>query len=153
MRFYKKILVGLALLLAFLVITATSIFAFLTSQTGRDYAAQLAGQMSSDEHMQLKIGRLEGSLFSSLRISDIEISDSKGPWLLIKGAYLNWSPVKILTRNQMLIHNISVEQVVIHRQPENAPAAEEAGVDFAFDFPFEIRIENLAVSEDRKSVV
>src|SRR3546814_8594803 len=77
-------LLGLAGLLAVVAITVTVGFAWLRSDSGRDWLArQIEDAPSTPGEMQLSIGEIAGALPQSLVARNVVVSDNEGPWLTI----------------------------------------------------------------------
>src|SRR3546814_14397827 len=92
-------LLGLAGLLAVVAITVTVGFAWLRSDSGRDWLArQIEDATSTPGEMQLSIGEIAGALPQSLVARNVVVSDNEGPWLTISAVEIGWRPWRLRDR-------------------------------------------------------
>ena len=118
--------------------------AVLDSAIGHRLLAEALFGTESEAGLRLKIGRIEGSLFSELVLSDIALRDPEGTFLKLPEAELAWRPAELLARRvhvTRLVSRRGVLQRVPHLRPTSGKWWPEG--DLAFD---RISIERLTVA-------
>jgi translocation and assembly module TamB len=122
---------------------------WVNSTGGLDWLRRtLVAQVSSPGEFELGLERLEGSLWSDLRIEGLTLADAEGVWLSLDRARLAWSPAALLNR-QLSVTALEGGRLEIARAPlpsgeEEAASAEPFSPP---EIPLDIRIERLSLDE------
>ena len=119
-RKYFAVLVA-GVLVAFVLTT------LLLAGTGPGQRALLragAWAASSDD-MAIQVGALEGSLFSSARISSLSLSDAEGKWAELGDIRFEWSPWSLIGA-AVDIEKISIGTIALTRLPAAGAASDGA---------------------------
>ena len=88
----------LALLLAALSVIILASLAVLNSAAGHRFIADRIEQMSPESGLKIRIGRIEGSLWSQPVLRDVRFSDPKGQFLQVREARLVWHQLEYMWR-------------------------------------------------------
>ena len=133
-----------------LVCAIVLVVAGLMTTAGQRAALSLAGQIASSKDVQVKIGRLNGSLLESGHIEEISIADGQGVWLDIRNIRYRWSALSLLS-GRLIVDDFHVEAIEIARKPVAAdkPAKKSDGsapslIPIALK---KVRIDNLILGE------
>jgi len=117
---------GLSLFAA--IILAAVLYTF-NSGWGR---SQIAAMVSTSDGISL--ADIDGSLFGTMTLRDLQLSDDEGVWLRMPRAQISWSPWALM-RRQIKVKNAVIARLDIMRAPENsAPEAEPKEAPRAFKF-------------------
>lgn len=110
--------------------------------------SQIAAAISDLD--SVSVGEIEGSLFSSITVSDIELADAQGTWVSIPQARLSWSPWPFVGRT-VKVKDIQVPKVTVLRAPIASESQEEPTAPFELtditDQPVSILLSNLEIGE------
>ena len=132
-----------ALPLALLAVLALAV-AVLDSAIGHRLLADALFGSESEAGLRLKVGRIDGSLFSELVLSDIAVRDLDGTFLKLPEAELAWRPADLLRRRLHVTRLVSRRGVLLrvpHLRPTSGSWWPQG--DIAFD---RIAIERLTVA-------
>ena len=132
-----------ALPLALLAVLALAV-AVLDSAIGHRLLADALFGSESEAGLRLKVGRIDGSLFSELVLSDIAVRDLDGTFLKLPEAELAWRPADLLRRRLHVTRLVSRRGVLLrapHLRPTTGGWWPQG--DIAFD---RIAIERLTVA-------
>ncbi len=102
-----------------------------TSWGHRQIIAQVEG-FSPKSGLKIGIGKIEGSIYSESRLSDIVLSDPKGPFLRIPQADLNWSPFS-WWNNRLDIKSLTAKQASLLKLPKFTPSQRKGPILPDFD--------------------
>jgi len=106
----------------------------------------------SNYSQNIEVVGLSGVLNSQATIERLVISDTKGPWLTLSGAALDWNRLALL-RGRFLVNSLSADRIEIARAPvpdPNAPVALPAPEAEPFtlpDLPVAIEISEFRIGE------
>ncbi|WP_395394793.1 translocation/assembly module TamB domain-containing protein [Novosphingobium sp. BL-8A] len=127
-----KTIVGLVL--GVVVLAAAVIFGIDTGPGHRFVAEQIAG-LRFDNGMRIKVGRIEGSLYSKMTLHDLSVSDPQGEFLYSPEIDVDWRPFAYLRRH-VDVRSAVAERMVLRRTPKfkptppsNAPLLPDLDID------------------------
>ena len=113
--------VGIALLaLAVLVLV---IVAGINTDPGRRFVADQIGGYSTASGLNIKVGRIDGSLYGRMRLSDVRVSDPKGVFLTSPRIDVDWRPFAFVN-NHVDVRSASSQLITMRRNPELRPSPE-----------------------------
>ncbi|HKY96188.1 MAG TPA: hypothetical protein VJL84_12825, partial [Kiloniellales bacterium] len=116
---------------------------FLETGLGKRTAAGLLEVALSQPGQQVKIGRLEGSVFGELRIDRVTLGDDAGAWLELDSALLDWDPAALF-RGRLAVERLTAERLALQRLPPPAPrTADEAPL--LPELPIEVEAKAIAI--------
>ena len=121
-----------AILLAALVIVDTDI--------GHRWVADRIGTIRTANGLRFTVGRIDGSLYSDTRITDLKVYDLDGLVFRAPQVALDWSPVDWV-RGQLDIESLAVPTATLLHQPRTRPSATRGPILPDFD----IRIGSLTI--------
>jgi translocation and assembly module TamB len=134
-RLLKWIVVLAAAAVAIVLIMGLGIFLFvgLTPAGGR-IAAERVAEILSTPDRTIEFSRPEGLLSGELRLEDLTLSDSQGPYAQLSGIAIDWSPTALVS-GVFRAEHVSVNQIDVLRAPDPAevtePVATESGSGFS----------------------
>lgn len=111
-----RLLVALLLIVAVLV----GALVLLDQPIGHRFLASQLHRLRLDNGMGFSVGRVEGSLFSDLRVHDLKLSDTKGTFLEVPVADIDWRPRDLIT-NRVTVRSAVAPDVRLLRLPKLLP--------------------------------
>ena len=131
------VLLGVPLLLVLLV------FILLNTGFGRGEVERLAGQLTGG---QVVVAGLSGRFPDALRLAHAEVRDAQGPWLVMDGVALDWSPTRLLAR-EARVDLLTADKIQVLRLPTAAPAQSPPPEDNTpFHLPIRVSVAALRVA-------
>jgi translocation and assembly module TamB len=131
----RKIGIGVAGLLAFLILLVVGLYYGINTELGRRYVTRQINQLEFASGLDIDIGRLEGSIYGKLIIHDLTVKDPKGTFFVAPRAELDWRPFSYF-RNHVDIRELTIPQARLGRLPElrqtgdpNAPLLPDLDID------------------------
>ena len=127
-----------------LILTALAVGAigvFTLTGKGRENLAALVSSMASSDDSKVRIGGISGIWSGPTTIDHVVLEDAKGPWLVIRGAEIDWSLLPLIFSSTFRAEKISAARIEVARLPEAGKPSEGAGglpvsLDIkAFDLP------------------
>lgn len=115
-RYFLFTLAGLVLLLAVA-------FGALQTGPGKSFLASAASALASGNGLTVKISDIDGFVPANMGIGRIELADAKGPFAVIEGLNIAWSPLA-LASGMVSAEAIDARKVSLSRLPELPPAPE-----------------------------
>ena len=113
----RRIGIALLSLLALLVVLAVGGYAWLGTDSGRRFVARQVEALSFENGMKIGIGRIDGSIFGKMRVSDLALRDPKGVFLTVPQLDLDWRPLAYLG-NHLDVRSLLVPAARLHRAPQ-----------------------------------
>lgn len=117
-KYLRWLAVTSAAVTAIILLTLLSGLLFINSQSGRDQLVKWVNTYFAAENENIKLGAIEGSVFSGFTITRITLSDEKGTWLELEKAEINWSPLSLLG-GELDISNMSINAANIYHLPKS----------------------------------
>ncbi|MFN2259776.1 MAG: translocation/assembly module TamB, partial [Parasphingopyxis sp.] len=142
---WKKIVFGGIAGLLLLVIL---LLAALDTPPGRRFIIDQIEQLEPASGLKIRIGRIDGSIYGEMRISDLRLYDPEGLWLEAPELTVDWRPFSFLFSNRLHIESASSDYVILHKLPELIPSAEPQPILPNFDIHIgDLAIERLRIAE------
>jgi len=116
----RRIAKWTAIVLAALLALAGAFFLWLNTDSGRAFVVRQINAFESASGLQVHVGRIEGSVFGSLRIHDLSLADPQGIFLRAPVADLNYRPLSYLG-SQIDIESFVVPEARLSRLPALRP--------------------------------
>lgn len=120
-RITRWVLFGITGVLALILVT---LFA-LDTPPGRRFLIDRIEALEPSNGLRIKIGRIDGSIYSRMTISDLRLYDPEGLFLEVPELDLDWQPGLFVLDNRLYIGSLSSELAILHRTPELVPSEEE----------------------------
>ncbi|HEV2747544.1 MAG TPA: translocation/assembly module TamB domain-containing protein [Allosphingosinicella sp.] len=136
-----KLLVGLLVAAA---IAAAALIAFLDTDAGHRWIADQIAALTPESGLDIRIGRIEGSVWGETRLRDVRLYDPDGLFAESPRIDVDWQPLAWLT-DRLLIDELESGLVIVHRLPRLRPSREPQPILPDFD----IRIGRLQVAQLR----
>ena len=102
----------------------------------------LERQVSALSGGTVRLAGVSGWFPAAPRIGRIEVRDAQGAWLVIEGARLDWSPLRLLGRDAA-VQLLSAERVAVLRLPVSGAASTSSGG--SFQLPVRVDVDALHV--------
>jgi len=142
-RWGKRLGWALALLLAPFVLIAL----FLATPIGKRFIADQIAAAAPASGLRVKVGRIEGDLYSQAVLRTVEVSDPKGVFLTIPEVRLDWRPLGWLWSG-LDIRELTTIRGRLVRLPELLAADPDAPLLPDFDIRVDrLAIENLVIAK------
>ncbi|WP_213980258.1 translocation/assembly module TamB domain-containing protein [Sphingomonas sp. dw_22] len=118
------------------VLIAAAVIA-LNTDPGRRFVAQKISDLTLASGLNIRVGRIDGSLYGAMVLHDVQARDPKGVFATSREIALDWRPFSYL-RNRIDIRNLASPEVRLMRLPElkssgdpNAPILPDINLDIA----------------------
>jgi len=83
-------------LLALLLLLLAGLYVWLDTQSGHKFVAKQVAAYEFENGLNVRIGRIEGSLYSDAILRDVRVRDPKGDFATVPEARLDWRPFAYL---------------------------------------------------------
>ena len=133
-RIAKWIGIALASVLVLLLLVVLGI----NTDPGRRFVADQLGGYTTASGLNIKVGRIDGSLYGKMVLADVRVSDPKGVFLTSPRLAVDWRPFAFI-RNHVDVRDLRTDLVTLQRQPElkastepvdpNAPTLPDLDID------------------------
>jgi translocation and assembly module TamB len=138
---------GIGLLLAAFGVLLGGGLVLLDSPLGHRLMADRVAAFEPASGLRVRVGRIEGSLFTALMLREVTFSDPKGRFLTVPETALDWRPLA-WARGLLDIRSLTLRRATLLRAPELKIVDPEAPILPDFDIRLDrLRIESMAVAE------
>jgi translocation and assembly module TamB len=121
----KKILKWLVFAVLSLFLVSALTFGWMQTEAGRRQVAGFFGKMlSSGPETRVELHGLTGLFPLRFQVAEIEVSDSRGPWLITRDVAIRWLPRDLL-RGYIRFKSLKAEALDLTRLPEAAEPSEK----------------------------
>ena len=150
-----KLIVGL---LVAALIALAALVAFLDTDAGHRWIADRVAALTPSSGLDIRIGRIEGSIWGETRLKDVRLYDPQGLFAESPQIDLDWQPLGWIA-NRLLIDEASAKLVILHRLPKLRPSPEPRPILPGFDIRIgrlridQLRIERAVTGERRFAAV
>ncbi|SMF61846.1 translocation/assembly module TamB domain-containing protein [Allosphingosinicella indica] len=118
--FVAKTVVAIA---AGVLILIAAAMALLDTAPGHRFIADRIAALTPESGLDIRIGRIEGSIWGETKLRDVRLYDPQGLFLESPLVTLDWQPLAFLT-NRLLIDRAEADLLTVHRAPQLRPSAE-----------------------------
>ena len=147
-RDWKKRLLNelFALFIALLLLFAGALV-LLDTAPGHRFIADRIGQIETASGLNIRIGRIDGSIFGDAKLRHVRVSDQQGVFLTSPEIEVDWAPGAWL-RNTLRIDRLTAKQVDLIRLPRLKPTGRKGPILPGFDIRIgELRIDRLNIGK------
>lgn len=110
---------GIALIALALLLVAAILA--LNTQPGRRFVADQIGRMALGGGLNLKIGRIDGSLYGAMVLRDVQVRDKQGTFATSREIAVDWRPFAYLG-NRIDVRSLASPEVKLLRRPALEPS-------------------------------
>src|SRR3954463_5216299 len=140
-RLLNELFAGFVALLFFLA----GGLVLLDSAPGHRFIVDRLGRFETASGLNIRIGRIDGSIFGKSQLRNVQVSDSQGVFLTSPNIKLDWAPGAWL-RNKLYIDSVTAQRVTLIRLPKLKPSTKKGPILPGFDIHIgELRIDRLEV--------
>lgn len=118
-RALRWLLLILGVLIGLPVLAVIAVLIAANTGPGQAFIASHVGALTGG---LVTVSGLSGTVPQSLRIRRIRIADTRGVWLTVEDAALNWSPLDLLG-GRAHVNSLTAARVAVARLPVSQPAA------------------------------
>ncbi|MEO6255781.1 MAG: translocation/assembly module TamB, partial [Sphingomicrobium sp.] len=136
----RKLLNELLVLFVALLILLAGGLVLLDTAPGHRFIVDRLARIETASGLNIRIGRIEGSVFGKSRLKNVAVSDNRGVFLTSPEIQLDWAPGAWLY-NSLHIDRLSARQVRLTRLPKLKPTGRTGPILPGFD----IHIGELAI--------
>lgn len=94
----RRVAISIAAVFALVLLVLAGSYAWLDSSSGRAFVARQLGDFELENGLNIRIGKIEGSIFGDAILSDVEFRDPKGVFARAPEIRLDWHPLAYLSR-------------------------------------------------------
>ena len=134
---WQRILKWVLFLILGLIVLIGIVVLGINTDPGRRYVANRIGGYTTASGLNIKVGRIDGSLYGQMTLSDVRVADPKGVFLTSPRLNVDWRPFAFVD-NHVDVRTLSTELVTLARRPElkqtppideNAPLLPDLDID------------------------
>jgi translocation and assembly module TamB len=126
--------IGIALLT--IVVLLLIVLFGINTDPGRRLVADQIGGYTTQSGLNIRVGRIDGSIYGAMTLSDVRVSDPKGVFLTSSKLSVDWRPFAF-ARNHVDVRSLSTPLVTLQRRPvlnqtpsdPNAPLLPDLDID------------------------
>ena len=136
----------LALFVALLFLLAGALV-LLDSAPGHRFIVDRIGKFETASGLNIRIGRIDGSIFGKSQLRNVSVSDGSGVFLTSPNIKLDWAPGAWLA-NKLSIDSVTAERVNLIRLPKLKPSTKKGPILPGFDIHIgALRIDRLDIGK------
>ncbi len=131
-----------------LVMAAGGAVVVLDSPLGHRFVADRIAALAPPSGLRIRIGRIEGSLFNTLSLHEVVLSDAAGRFMIVPEAALDWRPLAWagLDARSGVYRGLDIRRLILKRGTLlRAPRLNPGDPDAPILPDYDIRIDRLAV--------
>lgn len=118
-----KILIGLGLFLALIILIIMGGYFWLDSNSGHKFIKNQVEALEFENGMTVGIGSIEGSIYDEMQIIDLKVGDPKGIFVTAEEISLDWRPFAFIN-NHVDVKSLIIPKAQLLRLPEFAETPE-----------------------------
>lgn len=140
---WQRILKWLGIAIAALLLLLLAIVFGINTDPGRRFVADQLGDYNTASGLNIKVGRIDGSLYGRMVLTDVRVSDPKGVFISSPRLDVDWRPFAFLN-NHVDVKSLQSELITMSRNPELIPQPSDPNAPLLPDL--DIDIDRLRVS-------
>lgn len=95
---WRRLAIGAGALFAIMLLLLAGSYAWLDSTSGRAFVARQLAGIEMENGLNIRIGKIEGSIFGAATLNDVEFRDPKGVFARTPEIRLEWHPLAYFAR-------------------------------------------------------
>lgn len=117
---WQRILKWIGIAVAAIVLLLLIIVFGINTDPGRRFVADQLGGYKTAGGLNIKVGRIDGSLYGRMVLSDVRVSDPKGVFVSSPRLDVDWRPFAFIN-NHVDVKSLESQLVTMTRNPEFIP--------------------------------
>ncbi len=117
---WLRILKWIGVVILGLIALALVVLFGINTDPGRRFVANQIGEYKTATGLNIRVGRIGGSLYGKMVLTDLRVSDPKGVFLTAPRLDVDWRPFAFI-RNHVDVRSLSAGLVTLARRPELIP--------------------------------
>lgn len=113
---WRRIALGAAALGAFLLLAVVGSYIWLDTQSGRAFVARQIAAFELENGLNIRIGKIEGSIYGGAILKDVRFRDPKGDFAGSPEILLDWNPFAYL-RGGVDVDSLTARELNVARMP------------------------------------
>jgi translocation and assembly module TamB len=109
----------------------------INTDPGRRFVADRIGEYRTATGLNIRVGRIDGSLYGKMVLSDLRVSDPKGVFLTSPRLDVDWRPFAFI-RNHVDVRSLSAGLVTLARRPELIPTPSDPNAPLLPDLDIDV---------------
>ena len=135
---WQRILKWIALTVVGIVVLLGIVLVGINTDPGRRFVADQLGGYTTASGLNIKVGRIDGSIYGQMILSDLRVSDPKGVFLTSPRLDVDWRPFEYL-HHHVDVRSLDAGLITLARKPvlkptpsdPNAPLLPDLDIDVA----------------------
>ncbi len=133
---WQRILKWIGIAILSLVVLVLIVLFGINTDPGRRLVADQIGGYTTASGLNIKVGRIDGSIYGAMTLSDVRVSDPKGVFLTSPKLAIDWRPFAF-AQNHVDVRSLTTPLVTLQRRPilnqtpsdPNAPLLPDLDID------------------------
>lgn len=118
------------------------LFALVQTPPGKALVASvLSKALSRSEHLDVRIGRIQGWIPGKVQVDEVRVGDAEGLWLEARGVHGRWM-IRELLHHRVRLRSLGAADIKMHRLPKALKNNHGAKSEFK---PMEIHLDGLRI--------
>jgi len=118
--FWRRVLRWVGIALGALVVLLAAVLFGINTDPGRRFVADRIGNYTTASGLNIRVGRIDGSLYGRMTLVDVRVSDPRGVFLTSPRLGVDWRPFAF-ARNHVDVRSLDAALVTLARRPELKP--------------------------------
>jgi len=133
---WQRIAKWIGVAVAALLLLVVAVVLGINTDPGRRFVADRIGGYTTASGLNIKVGRIDGSLYGRMTLSDLRVSDPQGVFLDSPRIAVDWRPFAFI-RNHVDVRDVEAGLITLRRKPllkqtpsdPNAPLLPDLDID------------------------
>jgi translocation and assembly module TamB len=117
---WRRVAIGVGAVVALLLVLLIGGYIWLDTQSGRAFVARQVAGYTMENGLNIRIGRIEGSIYGKTVLRDVRFRDPKGDFARSPEIRLDWNPFDYFG-NEVDIDSLTARQLDVLRLPAFSP--------------------------------
>lgn len=113
---WRRVAIGTGAILALLLLVLAGGYVWLDTRSGKDFVAGQVAALVLENGLNIRIGRIEGSIYGDTLLKDVRFRDTKGDFARSPEIRLDWNPFGYV-RGRVDIDALTAKRLDVLRMP------------------------------------
>lgn len=113
---WRRVAIGVGAILALLLLVLAGGYVWLDTRSGKDFVARQVAALVLENGLNIRIGRIEGSIYGDTLLKDVRFRDPKGDFARSPEIRLDWNPFGYV-RSRVDIDTLTAKRLDVLRMP------------------------------------
>ncbi len=134
---WQRILKWIGIAILALILLVGIVLLGINTDPGRRFVADRIGGYTTASGLNIKVGRIDGSLYGKMALRDVRVADPKGVFLTSPELDIDWRPFAFINKH-VDVRSLGSDLITLQRRPQLKPTPSDPNAPLLPDLDIDV---------------